>query len=423
MKKMSILSTFLVLIFLVSSCASTVEVKKAPPSRFVEATISKGIIKGVIAKPSEATSTFFTEDPEVIAHVKFENISGRHNLNWEWYDPNGKLYYSPGNHPLRVSEGKYQPVATAWNKMFVRGEKAADLLGDWQVKVYLDNEHLTTKNFRIESDVEKLPPVAQKPNLKNWGFIVGIERYSNLPSVDFAQKDSSVMKEYFIRVLGIPEENIKYLVDSQATKSTITGHLRSILPRNVEKDSNLYLYFAGHGFPEVVEGKIVDTYLVPYDGNPQFITESGYKIKDLYEDLDKLKIQRTFVFLDACFSGGASRSEKMLGGTRPALIDPPTTLLKSDKVISLASTKGGQASNSYPERKHGLFTYFLLDGLKGAADKDGDGWISMEELFSYVRDNVAKVSRRKGVEQTPAVNPPLDTIKGLGSIKISRVSK
>jgi hypothetical protein len=113
----------------------------------------------------------------------------------------------------------------------------------------------------------------------------------------------------------------------------------------------------------------------------------------------------------------------MLGGTRPALIDPPTILLKSDKVISLASTKGGQASNSYPERKHGLFTYFLLDGLKGAADKDGDGWISMEELFSYVQDNVTKVARRMGVEQTPAVNPPLDTIKGLGSIKISRVSK
>jgi hypothetical protein len=47
----------------------------------------------------------------------------------------------------------------------------------------------------------------------------------------------------------------------------------------------------------------------------------------------------------------------------------------------------------------------------------------MEELFNYVQDNVGKVSRRKGVEQTPAVNPPLDTIKGLGSIKISKVSK
>jgi len=423
MKRFSVLSAFSVLIFLLSSCASTVEVKKAPPSRFVEATISKGINKDIIATPVDATSTFSTEDPEVVSHVKFENLSGRHSLKWEWYDPNGNLYYSTANHPLRVSEGKYQPVATAWHKIFIRGEKAADFQGDWQVKMYLDDEHLTSKNFKIETDVEKLPPMAQKPNFKNWGFIVGIERYSSLPSVDFAQKDASIMKEYFIRVLGIPEENIKYLADSQATKSTITGHLRSILPRNVEKDSNLYLYFAGHGFPEVVEGKIVDTYLVPYDGNPQHITESGYKIKDFYEDLNKLKIQRTFVFLDACFSGGASRSEKMLGGTRPALIDPPTILLKSDKVISLASTKGGQASNSYPERKHGLFTYFLLDGLKGAADKDGDGWISMEELFSYVQDNVTKVARRMGVEQTPAVNPPLDTIKGLGSIKISRVSK
>jgi hypothetical protein len=64
-----------------------------------------------------------------------------------------------------------------------------------------------------------------------------------------------------------------------------------------------------------------------------------------------------------------------------------------------------------------------LGGLRGAADKDGDGWISMEELFNYVQDNVAKVSRRKGVEQTPSVNPPFEAIKGLGDIKISRVLK
>src|SRR3972149_3293011 len=143
MKRLSVLSTFTILIFLLSSCASTVEVKKAPPSRFVEATLSKGIIKGVIAKPSEATSTFSTEDPEVIAHVKFENISGKHTLRWEWVDPNGKFYYSTGHHPVRVSEGKYQKEVTAWNKMFVRGEKAADLLGDWQGKDYLMNELLS----------------------------------------------------------------------------------------------------------------------------------------------------------------------------------------------------------------------------------------------------------------------------------------
>jgi hypothetical protein len=342
MKRLSVLSAFSVLIFLLSSCASTVEVKKAPPSRFVEATISKGISKNdVVANPVDVTTTFSTEDPEAIARVKFENLSGKHTLRWEWVDPNGKLYYSTGDHPLRVSEGKYQRGATAWNKMFVRGEKAA---------------------FRIEGDVEKPPQIAQKPNPKNWGLIIGIERYNNLPSVDFAERDASLMREYFIRVLGVPDENMIFLIDSRATKSTMTGYLKDYLPKNVERDTNLYLYFAGHGFPEVKGGAVQDTYLVPYDGNPRFISETGYRLKDFYEDLNKLKIQRTFVFLDACFSGGASRSEKTLGGTRPALIDPPTIPLKSDKVISLASTKGGQASNAYPERKHGLFTYFLLDG-------------------------------------------------------------
>ena len=113
----------------------------------------------------------------------------------------------------------------------------------------------------------------------------------------------------------------------------------------------------------------------------------------------------------------------MLGGTRIILIDPPTIPFKTDKIIALSSTKGGQASNSYPERKHGLFTYFLLSGLRGDADKDGDGWVSMEELFEYVRENVAKISRRKGAEQDPTLNPPLDAVRGLGGVKISKVPK
>jgi len=155
MKGFRALLVLLALAFLLFACAC------APRTRFVEATISKGINKGTIAESVEPTSTFSTDDPEVIAHIKLENLSGKHNLKWEWYDPNGDLYYSTGNHTLRVTEGKYHKFATAWNKLFVRGEKAADLLGDWQVKLYLDNDLHASKNFRIDKVIGKdLPKIA-----------------------------------------------------------------------------------------------------------------------------------------------------------------------------------------------------------------------------------------------------------------------
>jgi len=84
----------------------------------------------------------------------------------------------------------------------------------------------------------------------------------------------------------------------------------------------------------------------------------------------------------------------------------------------LAATTGGQISNSYPEREHGLFTYFLLRGLRGEADTNDDSCINVDELYNYVKNNVTKVSRRKGMEQTPVAIPSFDTLK---KIEISKV--
>ncbi len=155
-----------------------------------------------------------------------------------------------------------------------------------------------------------------------------------------------------------------------------------------------------------------DPYLVPFDGDTRFIEQTGYKLKKFYNDLDNLSIQRAYVFLDACFSGVASRAAKMLAkGTRPALIHVKDVKLKKKKIVSLSATSVGQTSNAYPEKGHGLFTYYLLKGLSGDADADDDSWISVNEIFKYVKKNVSRVARRLGAEQKPAITPSLEKIK------------
>jgi uncharacterized caspase-like protein len=75
-------------------------------------------------------------------------------------------------------------------------------------------------------------------------------------------------------------------------------------------------------------------------------------------------------------------------------------------------------SNIYAETKHGLFTYFLLRALKGEADADDDSWISVKEIFEYVKSHVTRVSRKMGAEQTPVIMPSLDMLK---DVAVSRV--
>ncbi len=413
---------FLIVSVLVVACATTKQVEKKPPLKFEGTTLSKGVDDtGTVGIPLEPTATFNTEDGEAIALLKFANLSGKHALRWEWYNPDGNLYYSTGDFPLEISRGKYLKEATAWHRLSIQGDPAADYPGEWEVRIFLDDELMETKPFVLKGlpEVAKLPPdLSQKPYPKDWGLIIGIEDYAHLPAVEFARKDALIVKDYFIKVLGVPEENIISLIDSDATKARIEGYLKEYLPSNVGKDTTLYVYFAGHGAPDMEKG---DPYLVPHDGDTKFIVQTGYKLTSFYQDLNNLGTERVYVFLDSCFSGVAARAAEMLTkGARPALVHVKEVRLDSDAVVSLSAASAGQMSNIYPETKHGLFTYFLLRALKGEADADDDSWVSVKEVFEYVKGHVTRVSRRMGAEQIPVIMPSLDILK---DIAVSRVPR
>jgi uncharacterized caspase-like protein len=284
----------------------------------------------------------------------------------------------------------------------------------------MDNDILSSQSFEIkpEINIDKLPNTIHEPNPENWGLVIGIENYAELPSVDYAEKDARLVHQYFVKILGIPEKNIITLIDSEATKGKLEGILRSYLPMNLNKNAILFVYFAGHGVPSLKDG---DAFLVTYDGEPRFIEYTGYKLETLYADIDNLPIKRSIVFIDGCFSGASSRSDKMLiAGARPALIKVEDMAFSSDKIISLTASNGDQLSNAYPEKEHGLFTYFMLSGMRGAADANSDEIVTLDELYTYVNVNVVAVSRRSGLEQTPDILPGVDAVE---KIRISNVVK
>jgi hypothetical protein len=402
-------------VFFLFSCASQNLVENKPRSKFQGMLLARDIDdSGTIGVLREPTSEFNTEDDQVVSFLTFENVSGRHKLRWEWIAPTGKTYLSTQKHPLIVDNGKYLPKVTAWHRISIRDEPAADMPGKWQVNAYVDDELIDSKSFHVKKfiDLLALPDsLSRRPNPKDWGLIIGIENYQRLPSVEFARKDALIVRDYFIRVLGVPEENIISLIDADATKGRMEGFLKKYLPANLGKDATLYVYFAGHGMPGVKKG---EPYLVPYDADTRFIEQSGYKLISFYQDIYKLKLKRVYIFLDSCFSGMASRAAEMLiKGARPALmhvekIRPPSS---RSRIISLNATSTDEVSHAFYEKRHGLFTYFLLQGMKGAADMDNDGWTSVKELYGYVRANVRRISRRMQSEQTPVIVPEPNKVR------------
>jgi len=79
----------------------------------------------------------------------------------------------------------------------------------------------------------------------------------------------------------------------------------------------------------------------------------------------------------------------------------------------MSATNEAQISNSFEKQKHGLFTYYLLNGMRGAASSDKSKNVSVKGLYEYVLNNVSMEARRKGTEQTPTITPPIDKVKDM----------
>jgi len=107
--------------------------------------------------------------------------------------------------------------------------------------------------------------------------------------------------------------------------------------------------------------------------------------------------------LDTCFSGNSD------GGFLLANISPANIRVKSESpglenANVFTSTRSQQVSAWYHEKHHGLFTYYFLKGLSGAADSDKDKIVTSSELGDYVAAEVPHQARRKyGLEQNPVL--------------------
>jgi len=251
----------------------------------------------------------------------------------------------------------------------------------------------------VKSDIDELPLKKAKLNKNSYAIVIGIENYrQKLPKADFATADAKTVTEYLTKVMGYPEENVVTLLNEHATNVDFAKYFEKWLPNNVEKDGTVFIYYSGHGAPNPKTG---DAYLVPYDGDPSFIEQTGYPLKRLYESLNKLQAKEIIVALDSCFSGAGGKSV-IAKGSRPLVMNLEQNMKAFDKLTVLSAASGEQTSSTYDEKGHGLFTYFMLKGIKNEDVTRQDGSIKMDDLFGYIKPQVERIARKQhNNEQTP----------------------
>ena len=249
-------------------------------------------------------------------------------------------------------------------------------------------------------DVEKKIPKGKK-NPNAYAVVFGIEQYKNVSSVTYARRDAYWMREYFAKTLGVPEENIYYKTDVDAGKAEFDKVFSQggwLDKRIGDGRSDLYIYYAGHGAPDFNSRT---AFLIPYDGDPNYASQTGYSIDKMTANLSQLEARSVTVFLDACFSGANRENEILLAGARPVFLDVNTAVAANVTLFSAAS--GNQISSSWAEKQHGIFSYWLMKGMQGSADANRDKIITVEELGGFIRNNVSKTAGKLDREQTPVL--------------------
>ena len=237
-----------------------------------------------------------------------------------------------------------------------------------------------------------------------WAVVIGVNTYAD-PAINlkYAASDARSFANFLVGPhVGARSDHVITLINRNATRANILKNLMRVAKIADENDL-VIVYMAMHALPAL--GKL---YFLPHDGDPTNIVGTGISrddVIDIFEWPDK-KLRVLFIF-DVCHAGAFDMiaefpSENMR--VRTVLARTTNELLyriaSSHSGISiLASTSVYDLSYEDDKLKHGIFTHYLIDGLKGRADSNKDGIVILGEIADYVRKKVAAATDGKQVPQ------------------------
>ena len=281
------------------ACSKTNTIKKndIQPLNITHSTISKEIkMVGNLSSPVRTTKEFSSDDKEVVSHVGFANLIGKHQIRWEWYTPERDLYQTTGNYALNARTGRYVRTGTAHHALALKDTPAASHRGDWHVKIYLDDHLAVTDNFRIYSkEAEEISQI----NFGNYhALVIGIDHYKWLPQLRNADNDAKGVAELLKDKYHF---NVVSLMD--ATRSDIISALDDIR-MNLTAEDNLLIYYAGHGF---LDNAADEGYWLPLDAKEDS-TLNWISNGTITAAIKAMEAKHVIIVADSCYSGKLIRS-------------------------------------------------------------------------------------------------------------------
>ena len=230
----------------------------------------------------------------------------------------------------------------------------------------------------------------------SWAVIIGIDKYKFSDQLNYAVKDAEAVKDMLINKFDYPEENIRYLVNEEATLSEIKLNLGEVAT-SAGEDDRILVFYSGHG--ETLKGADGSEkgYIIPYEGRQDNPFGTGFAMDEILTTSQMSKSKHMLFLMDACYSGLMTEKSKGLSQPQEQGYLSKVANEKARQII----TAGGRDEQviERDEWQHSAFTKNLLAGLDDwDADIDNDGYVTADELGTYLRKSVTEDS---DFQQTP----------------------
>ena len=230
-------------------------------------------------------------------------------------------------------------------------------------------------------------------------MVIGVSEYADptVPALRYADDDARAFRDFLLSPAagmgGFKPENIRYLVNEQATYREIRLAFRDFLKAPTDDDV-VFIFFAGHGAPDPERPE--DLYLLAYDTEAGSIAGTGFPMEEVSDAIRRTYARAIVSFIDACHSAGVSGDVGLRAIANPinmAFLDRAQHSLGVQ--VTFTASQVNQFSQEGPQwgGGHGVFTYNLLRALQGEADEDGDGIVTLGESIEWTRDRVRRETR------------------------------
>jgi len=288
----------------------------------------------------------------------------------------------------------------------VKGERYPRRL-DFAERIPLERGENRIKLRAIDSDglsSEKIVTVHKVEIRKNiWAAVIGVNNYPHVRKLHYAVNDAKAFYDHLVHSNQIPAENVTLLLNQEANLTKVRSILGTHLKSKAGKDDMVIIYFAGHGATEKdvmsPDGDGLEKYLLPYDADPKDLYATALPMGEISRIFNRIRSERLIFIADSCYSGASGGRTISLTEMRANISDAFLDRIAGGKGrIILTASGANEVSAEDKKLQHGVFTYFLLEGLRGKADTDKDGVITADEVYGYVSKHVPQAT---GQEQHP----------------------